>query len=247
MISNRMIGLIIGLVLVIYAYAQEEVAIQPPTAYTQEPFVIPSAPLPPAPIEPIIISEEVIQPVPVAEIKAPDIQYTSKPEKNSSTNVNGININIGLSSEVRQKIASILNKLLSDEFVLYTKTLKFHWNVQGIVFHDFHAAFKEQYEKLFDFVDSIAERARALGAPALGSLQDFSTYTRLKEVNAKKLSALEMVKELLADHEAIIRTLRQEIEETGKLGDQGTSNFLQDLIVKHEKIAWMLRATAVAH
>jgi starvation-inducible DNA-binding protein len=240
-----MIGLIIGLILVVYAYAQEEVAIQPNIEYAQEPFIIPEAPLPPAPVEPIIISEEeVIQPAPVVEITTPVVQYTPTPEKNSSSNQNETSVNIGLSSEVRQKVASILNKLLSDEFVLYTKTLKFHWNVQGIVFHDFHQAFKEQYEKLFDFVDLIAERARALGAPALGSLQDFSTYTRLKEANSKQLSALEMVKELLADHEAIIRTMRQDIEETGKLGDQGTSNFLQDLIVKHEKIAWMLRATA---
>lgn len=216
MLSNRMIGFIIALVLVIYAYAQEEVVIQPNAVSTQEPFVVPTIPLPPAPI-------------------------ASATKDISELKENGINI--GLSSEVRQKVASVLNKLLADEFVLYTKTLKFHWNVQGIVFHDFHQAFKEQYEKLFNFVDLIAERARALGAPALGSLQDFSTYTRLKEVNSKQLSALEMVKELLADHEAIIRTIRQDIEETGKLGDQGTSNFLQDLIVKHEKIAWMLRAT----
>jgi starvation-inducible DNA-binding protein len=157
---------------------------------------------------------------------------------------NGNGVNIGLSADVRQKEASMLNKLLADEFVLYTKTLKFHWNVQGIVFHDFHIAFKEQYEKLFEIVDLIAERARALGAPALGSLQEFTTYTRLKEITTEKLSALEMIKALLVDHEAIIRTIREAIDTTAQLGDQGTSNFLQDLIVKHEKIAWMLRATA---
>ncbi|CAN5155705.1 hypothetical protein BH09DEP1_BH09DEP1_1250 [soil metagenome] len=153
-------------------------------------------------------------------------------------------VDIGLSAEVRQKEAALLNRLLSDEYVLYTKTLKFHWNVQGIVFHDFHKAFKEQYEALFDIVDNVAERARALGEPAAGSLQEFGTLTRLKEINGQKLTAVQMVKELLADHEAIIRTLRANIDETAQLGDQGTSNFLQDLIMKHEKIAWMLRATA---
>ncbi len=240
MLSNRMIGFIIALVLVIYAYAQEEVIVQPNIVTTQEPFVVPSVPLPPAPIEPTINEEEIIE-TSVAPAIAP-ASAASTTKDISGLKENGINI--GLSTETRQKVVSLLNKLLSDEFVLYTKTLKFHWNVQGIVFHDFHQAFKEQYEKLFDFVDSIAERARALGAPALGSLQDFSTYTRLKEVNSKKLSALEMIKELLADHEAVIRQLRDDIEQTGRLGDQGTSNFLQDLIVKHEKIAWMLRATA---
>lgn len=153
-------------------------------------------------------------------------------------------VDIGLSADVRKKVATLLNKLLSDEYVLYTKTLKYHWNVKGIVFHDFHAAFKEQYEALFDIVDTIAERARALGQPALGSLTAFSTFTRLKEINGQNLTAVQMVKQLLADHEAIIKTIRADIDETAKLGDQGTSNFLQDLIVKHEKIAWMLRATA---
>lgn len=239
MLSNRMVGFIIGLVLVIYAYAQAELLIQP-NLKSQESFVIPAAPMPPAPIEPIINEEEIIETLTTSAIKPTTTGLITK----DITEIKENGINIGLSTETRQKVVSLLNKLLSDEFVLYTKTLKFHWNVQGIVFHDFHQAFKEQYEKLFDFVDSIAERARALGAPALGSLNDFSTYTRLKEVNSKKLSALEMIKELLADHEAIIRQLRDDIEQTGRLGDQGTNNFLQDLIVKHEKIAWMLRATA---
>ena len=156
----------------------------------------------------------------------------------------GNGVNIGLSAETRQKIATILNKLLSDEYVLYTKTLKFHWNVTGIVFHDFHEAFKEQYEKLFTIVDDIAERARALGALAPGSLQEFSTFTRLKEIKAEKLTPLDMVKQLLADHESIIRQLRNDIAEIDKLGDSVTSNFLQEIAAKHEKIAWMLRATA---
>ena len=239
MISDKMLGFIIALILVIHAYAQEAVVtplMQPSVMEESTNFIVPTLPPPPAPIEPdIMVEEEIITPA-INTISA----QTSVAQSSSFENGE----NIGLSSEVRQKIASILNKLLADEFVLYTKTLKFHWNVQGITFHDFHQAFKEQYEKIFDFVDLIAERARALGAPALGSLQDFSTYTRLKEANSKNISALEMVKELLADHEAIIRTMRQEVDETARLGDQGTSNFLQDILVKHEKIAWMLRATA---
>lgn len=152
-------------------------------------------------------------------------------------------VNIGLSAENRQKVATILNTLLADEFVLYVKTLKFHWNVQGIVFHDFHKLFQEQYEKVFEFIDSIAERARAVGALAVGSLQEFSAFTRLQEIAMEQLAAKDMIKHLLTDHESIIRTLRADIEATAQLQDQGTSNFLQDLIVKHEKIAWMLRAT----
>ena len=198
---------------------------------TQETTITESA----TPANALQISQEALESV-VPEVKA----ETSLANELSATN----GVNIGLSSEIRQKIATILNKLLSDEYVLYTKTLKYHWNVTGMVFHDFHVAFKEQYEKLFDIVDDIAERARALGAPALGSLQEFSLHTRLKEITPEKLMALDMVKQLLADHESIIRQLRNDITETDKLGDQVTSNFLQEIASKHEKIAWMLRATA---
>ncbi len=193
--------------------------------YTQETQQVPALPTPPPMQEPAVIAQQETM-----------LTETTEPETN--------NINIGLSTQTRQKMVTLLNTLLADEFVLYVKTLKCHWNVQGIVFHDFHAMFKEQYEKLFELVDLIAERARALGAPALGSLKEFSSITQLQEMDKAKLSPIEMIKILLADHENIIHTIRKDIEIANSLNDQGTSNFLQDLIIKHEKLAWMLRATA---
>lgn len=235
MILNRRIGMKYGYHIFLALLALASLAFGQETGITSgnEPMAQSAAQAAPVAPESLMVPTPPImeQPKPAAAIEA---QVTA----------NHNAINIGLSSEVRQKGASILNKLLADEYVLYTKTLKFHWNVQGIVFHDFHQAFKEQYEKLFEIVDLVAERARALGAPALGSLHEFSAITRLKEISPEKLTALDMIKELLADHEAIIRTIRANIDETASLGDQGTSNFLQDLILKHEKIAWMLRATA---
>lgn len=151
---------------------------------------------------------------------------------------------IGIAPKNRKEVAKILNNLLSDEYLLYTKTLKYHWNVHGIVFHDFHALFKEQYEALLDIADDIAERARALGEPAFGSMVEFSKHARLKEEPGKIPDALGMIKQLLADHETIIRQMREDVETTAKLGDAGTNNFLTEIMERHEKIAWMLRATA---
>src|SRR5436190_382362 len=62
---------------------------------------------------------------------------------------------IGIAVEHRKAVAKILNELLANEWVLYTKTINFHWNVKGIVFHDFHAMFKEQYEQLLELSDEI--------------------------------------------------------------------------------------------
>ena len=53
----------------------------------------------------------------------------------------------------------MLNALLADEYVLYTKTRNYHWNVVGPQFNDLHKLFGEQYEAIDEFVDDIAERA----------------------------------------------------------------------------------------
>jgi starvation-inducible DNA-binding protein len=152
--------------------------------------------------------------------------------------------NIGISAKNRKEVAKILNTLLSDVYLLYTKSLNYHWNVHGIVFHDFHALFKEHYEALLEIADDIAERARALGEPAYGSMAEFSKHARLKEEPGKIPDALGMIKNLLADHEAVIRQMRKDVETCQELGDTGTNNFLTEIMEKHEKIAWMLRATA---
>lgn len=152
-------------------------------------------------------------------------------------------INIGIAAKNRKSVGKLLNLLLADEFVVYTKTLKYHWNVYGIVFHDFHLMFKEQYEALLDICDDVAERARALDEPAEATMQEFLKNTRLKEEPGKIPDAPGMIKILLDNHEAIIREIRKGIDETEKLGDMGTNNFLTELMEKHEKFAWMLRAT----
>ena len=52
---------------------------------------------------------------------------------------------IGLSPAQRQGVITILTKLLADEYVLYTKTRNYHWNVVGPQFHDLHKFFETQY------------------------------------------------------------------------------------------------------
>lgn len=152
------------------------------------------------------------------------------------------NVNIGLSAEARTQIVDLLNARLSDTVVLYIKTRKYHWNVTGPHFAELHEFFEEQYDQLDESMDELAERARQLGGMALGTLAEFSRTTTLTEAPGVNPSALDMVRDLLHDHEAIIRQLRQDIETANKLGDAGTADFLTGLLEDHEKMAWMLRA-----
>lgn len=153
-------------------------------------------------------------------------------------------VSIGISQKSLTRIGTALNQILSDEFILYIKTLNFHWNLTGMQFHDLHAFFKELYEKQLEFSDDVAERARTLGVSAYGSAQEFLKATQLKEASARaNLNANQMIHALLEDHETIIRSIRTFEQEAQQAGDDGTNNFLVDLMEKHEKIAWMLRSS----
>jgi starvation-inducible DNA-binding protein len=150
---------------------------------------------------------------------------------------------IGLTSEQREGVVKILNTLLSDEYVLYTKTRNYHWNVVGPQFNDLHKFFEAQYTELNIVVDDVAERARSLGGWSLGTLAEFSQHTRLKEHPGQYPNAQDMLANLLADHEAIIRYLREDLETVADTyHDIGTNDFLTGLMEQHEKMAWMLRA-----
>jgi starvation-inducible DNA-binding protein len=151
--------------------------------------------------------------------------------------------NIGLSDINRHSVVKILNTLLADEYLLYTKTRNYHWNVVGPQFNDLHKFFEAQYEQLDDIVDDVAERARALDGRALGTLDEFTRQARLKEHPGKYPDASGMLEDLLGDHEAVIRQLRDDLETAAtKHKDAGTSDFLTGLMEQHEKMAWMLRA-----
>lgn len=154
-------------------------------------------------------------------------------------------VDIGLTDAQREGVCQVLRSLLADEFTLYTKARNYHWNVVGPHFHDLHKLFEEQYEALDEIVDEVAERIRALGGVTPGTLQEFSQAKRLGEHPGVVPQWREMVRNLAADHEAIIRQLRADIETVqNQYHDLGTADFLTGLMEEHEKHAWMLRATA---
>lgn len=153
-----------------------------------------------------------------------------------------LDINIGLNKEKRKTITKRLTQLLADEQILYTKLRNYHWNIMGIHFNSLHAFFEEQYTALFTITDEIAERIRSLGFYSVGSMQAFLENARLKESPNLNGDGMEMLKHILADHAAIIRTLRDDIKVTADLEDEGTTDFLIGLMANHEKLAWMVRS-----
>ncbi len=152
--------------------------------------------------------------------------------------------NIGISKENRQGATDILAKLLSDEFVLYTKTLRAHWNLEGHDFHTKHVFFEEHYNAIKQFTDSVAERIRKLGHYAPATLKEFLDLTHLKEKYEGNNTSHDYIVALLDDHDTIIQYIRENISKVeDELMDAGTADFLTGIMQEHEEMAWMLRAT----
>lgn len=149
---------------------------------------------------------------------------------------------IGITDKNLKGITDMLSVVLADAYLLYTKTRKFHWNVNGQSFMELHKLFEDQYNKLEEAIDEIAERINKLGAPTIGTLKEFAALTTLKETPGKYPDQLSMIKELLADHETVIKTIRKNIDDCeDKFKDKGTADFLTGIILQHETIAWTLR------
>ena len=150
---------------------------------------------------------------------------------------------IGIPEKDREGVVKILTELLCDEYVLSAKTKKYHWNVVGPDFSELHKFLEEQYEEIDEVVDLVAERIRAIGGQTIGTLTEFVQYTRLKEDPGSYPDSHTMLANLLDSHEATIRILRGNADETDeKYHDMGTNDFLIGLMEKHEKMAWMLRS-----
>ena len=89
---------------------------------------------------------------------------------------------------------------------------------------------------------SLGRILRAAGHEVV-AMDGIRGYARLKEEPRKFPQAKQMLANLLGDHEALIRTLRADLQTAlDKHGDAGTSDFLTGLMEKHEKMAWMLRS-----
>ena len=152
-------------------------------------------------------------------------------------------LNIGLTDEQRQGVVDLLNKDLSDSYLLVIKTKKFHWDVVGPQFRTLHQLWDEQYEAISMNIDAIAERTRALGGYPIGTAKGFLDNATIREHSGDLPDAEAMVERLVGDHEQIIRNLRSHIDEcSDSFHDEGTADFLTALMEQHEEMAWMLRS-----
>lgn len=143
----------------------------------------------------------------------------------------------------KKNIITHLKAALADSYVLSLKTQNFHWNVTGANFISLHELFGAQYEELSAAIDELAERIRALGEHAPGSFRDFLEITSIDEAEKKSVSAPEMLKQLVKDHQLILKTLNTALQAFDEAGDVATVDMLTVRIEAHDKHKWMLQSS----
>lgn len=150
-------------------------------------------------------------------------------------------VQIGIPAAALEEVVHGLSRTLADTYSLYLKTQNYHWNVVGPMFHSLHTMFEVEYTGLALAVDEIAERIRALGAPAPATYRQFVELSSVSE-DVDAPDALEMVRRLVAGHEATVRTIRGVLPLAEAAPDQVSTDLLVRRLEVHEKTAWMLRS-----
>lgn len=96
----------------------------------------------------------------------------------------------------------------------------------GSHFNDYHKFFEGQYGEIEVFINDVAERIRQLGGKDIATLDELKSHTRLSEQPGQCPSNKDMLCNLITDHEAVIRNLREDVEKSFMMQEQVT--FLLD-------------------
>jgi starvation-inducible DNA-binding protein len=149
-----------------------------------------------------------------------------------------------------QQIATMLNTLLADEYVLYLKTRNADWNIHRQNFTGLHKFFQSQYQSLEKAIDRISEQVRKIGYYPMSSLSEFLSITSMfEESEPENINSVFQM--LIGEHENMIVIAQREFESIpGVADDMELCSLIVEIIDKHKKIIRLLKtkqATGVFH
>ena len=149
---------------------------------------------------------------------------------------------IDISTDAREKLVELLNVRLADSFDLYSQLKQAHWNVKGSDFIQLHELYDAVAESVLEFVDTIAERATALGGLALGTARMAAEATTLDEYPIDAVAGEETV-EVVADRLAAFgASAREGIDTATELGDMDTADLFTEVSRAIDKHLWFVEA-----
>ncbi len=146
----------------------------------------------------------------------------------------------GVDDSVRSRLVLGLNQNLANLTDLAAAYKQAHWNVVGIDFAQLHAMFDEFADQTRAYMDTIAERAVAIGGAARGTIQAAVETSSLPPFPTEERDEVRLLTELLGRIDAVETHLRQAMNETGD--ELATQDVYIDVVRGIEKQRWMIEA-----
>jgi starvation-inducible DNA-binding protein len=149
---------------------------------------------------------------------------------------------VDIPENAREPIVALLNARLADCFDLYSQLKQAHWNVKGSDFIQLHELYDDIAESVLEFVDTIAERATALGGLALGTARMSASASTLDEYPLDAVAGMRTV-EVVADRLAAFgAAAREAIDTATELGDVDTADLFTEVSRAIDKHLWFVEA-----
>lgn len=148
-----------------------------------------------------------------------------------------------------EELNKALRAAFANTFYMYFKAQTCHWNVEGLLFSQYHEFFGCIYKEVYDAVDPMAEEMRALGFYAPSTLPEMYADKTIQEPNsvAQNSSSTEKIAAMLEDlmlvNSMTISSLNIVFKLASDLNQQGLADFIAGRIDAHKKHEWMLKAS----
>jgi starvation-inducible DNA-binding protein len=149
---------------------------------------------------------------------------------------------IDIADSSRDELVELLNARLADTFDLYSQLKQAHWNVKGSDFIQLHELYDTIAESVLEYVDTIAERATALGGLALGTARMAAAASTLDEYPADAVAGMDTVA-AIADRLGVYgASVHAAIEVALELDDQDTADLFIEVSRAIDKHLWFVEA-----
>jgi starvation-inducible DNA-binding protein len=149
---------------------------------------------------------------------------------------------IDLAESARLRLIAVLNGQLACTSDLYSQTRQAHWNVKGAQFFALLELFERLADELEGVVDTIAERATALGGLTQGTVRLVAANLQLHEYPIDVTESKSTVKPLAERYAELAASTREAIKAAGAAGDEGTADLFTDVSRGLDTVLWFLKA-----
>lgn len=130
---------------------------------------------------------------------------------------------------------------LVDLVDLHLVAKQMHWNVVGRSFRTVHLQLDELVSAARGYVDSVAERAAAIGISPDGRAGTVAESSGVPQFDKGWKTDREIIEAIVSALDKLIRRLRARIDETDKT-DLVTQDLLIGIAAELEKVHWMWQA-----